>query len=180
MNEPLMSPQTKTPEGRKRVEEFLEWACARVRGLDPNHPRTIGAAGGVDGAEPWVGLQDVISCHYYKPDPRKVRKELARLGELSRRIGKPVLMSECGKPGTGQSYEMVIAQLQEAGIGWYLWELMIAKTIFNRMTGLIYPDGSCRRRASVAAVAGVPERELEGFPQKPDEEGVPLGGGKVE
>ena len=49
---------------------------------------------------------------------------------------------------------MAIQLHDEYGVGWYLFELMIGQDMWNRVHGVVYPDGTIRDPAIVAAIGG--------------------------
>lgn len=67
---------------------------------------------------------------------------------------------------------MALPVLREFGVGYTFWQVVIGRDMFNSAAGLIYPDGTVRRIEQIEAVLDAP---ADGFVEKPDEEGVPLG-----
>jgi len=49
---------------------------------------------------------------------------------------------------------MAIQLHGEYGVGWYLFELMIGSDMWNRVHGVVYPDGTVRDPSIVAAIGG--------------------------
>jgi len=58
---------------------------------------------------------------------------------------------------------MTIELSKEYGIGWYAFELMIGKDMWNRAHGIFYPDGTIRDPAIVAAILGFFRKRDEGI-----------------
>ena len=56
--------------------------------------------------------------------------------------------------------------VRDERIGFYFWELMIGKMMFRELAGLVYPDGTVRDMAAVAALLGF-QRKKDGVPLKP-------------
>ena len=69
----------------------------------------------------------------------------------------------------GQPYQDALRVLDEQKVGWFFWELMIAKTQFKAWQGLIYPDGTVRDPEAIAYISGKTPETIE-FDVKPDEE----------
>lgn len=164
MNEPVFSPGTVA---------FVKHWSARVRDIDSTHPVTVSVAGGLAFANAFADDQDVIAMHSYSFPMPMLRYQIDLMLDLGRAKGKPVIITEFGMPGSGQSYEDALGVLRETGIGWYFWELMIAATQFRNIQGVLYPDGSCRRKSTVAAIRNVDVSAVD-RPEKPDAEGVPI------
>jgi hypothetical protein len=162
MNEPALTPGT---------IPFVKHWCEVVRAMDPTHPVTVGVAGGTSLAMPFADDEDVLSMHSYSAPAVVLRYAINLMKKLGREKGKPVIITECCAPGWGQPYELVMPVLRETGIGWYVWEVTIGKNQFNAISGLLYPDGTCRSATAVAAVMGIPPTET-GFAQKSREEGI--------
>jgi hypothetical protein len=64
--------------------------------------------------------------------------------------------------------------VREEHLGYYVWEVMIARTQFAPIAGLFYPDGTVRRISHAEAVYG---GSVPGLVEKPDSEGVPINSG---
>ena len=164
MNEPMADFHHVTREDRDVIWAFVRRMAALVREADPTHPLTVGEAV-VEYLPKTADLVDVLSVHSYAATPEEFRADL----DLARRFGrdakKPVMVTECGNPGGGQSYEMALEVLAEEKIGFYVWELMIGKMQFREMAGLFYPDGTVRELGAVAALSGY-RRKTDGVPLK--------------
>ena len=82
-----------------------------------------------------------------------MRKRIRSAKEIARRYDKPLILTETGN-ARGQSYETSLLACQEEQMGWYITFLIIGR---NRMTGThgtVYPDGTIRDPAVVAALLG--------------------------
>ena len=165
MNEPMADFNHVTRAERDAIWAFVDRFCRLVKEIDPGHPITVGEAV-VEYIPKTLDRVDFISVHSYEADPRNFLKDLDLARHYGRASGKPVVVTECGNPGAGQTYEMVFEVLEAKKLGFYFWELMIEKMQFREMAGLIYPDGTTRDFAAVAALKG------QGFARK--ENGVPL------
>ena len=71
-----------------------------------------------------------------------------------------------------------IPVLEREGVGWFFWELMIAKTQFNTVQGIVYPDGTVRDAPAVAALCGTSVDDIP-FEVKPESEGVAYTKGEI-
>ena len=164
MNEPAATPLT---------INFVKHWCEVIRKMDPTHPVTVGVAGGTTMVMPYVDDEDVLSMHSYSSPAVVLKYQINMMKRLGKEKGKPVIITECCAPAWGQPYEMALPVLRETGIGWYAWELIIGKNQFNAVSGLLYPDGTCRRATAVAAVMNTTPDRVP-FKEKPDSEGIPV------
>jgi hypothetical protein len=70
-------------------------------------------------------------------------------------------------------YDMTLEICGELGLGWYVWELMIGKSLWKDIHGIVYPDGTVRDPSIVAAVRGFfRKRKGERIPSNLDKEGI--------
>jgi hypothetical protein len=152
--------------------DFVRHWLAVVRKTDPSHPTTIGVAGNAGLASLYADHEDVLGFHSYSWPSSVFRSHITNMKRLGKQKGKPILISEVGHWGSGQSYEGAIPILEEEGVGWYFWELMIAKTQFNKWQGVVYPDGAIRDAAAIAAISRTSLDKIP-FKVKPLSEGVP-------
>ena len=74
--------------------------------------------------------------------------------EFSLQIGKPAFCSEMGCPARANPYDVAIQAANESKTGYFLWELMIGKSLWNNRHGVVYPDGSVRDPSIAAAILG--------------------------
>jgi hypothetical protein len=155
MNEPMADFNHVGREERDLIWDFVRHFCRFTKELDPSHPVTVGEAV-VEYLPKTSDLVDFLSVHSYAADPDGFRADLDLARRHGREAGKPVVVTECGNPGAGQTYEMVFDVLAREGLGFYFWELMIGKMQFREMAGLVYPDGSVREPAAAAALLGFP------------------------
>ena len=163
MNEPMADFEHGTRAERDVIWEFVRHFCRFVKEIDPRHPITVGHA--VAEYIPRTSdLVDFVSLHSYSPRESWFRADIDLARRYGAEQGKPMVITECGSPGFGQPYPLVIRVAGEERVGFYLWELMIGKIMFRDSQGVIYPDGTTRDPETVAA--------LHGFPRNTD--GVPL------
>lgn len=99
-------------------------------------------------------LVDVIIFHDYSTTRTRLRGIYEMAVALGKRYNKPILNNETGCLARANPYDMAIEMAQEYGVGWYLFELMVGKDSWNRVHGLVYPDGTIRDPSAVAAVMG--------------------------
>lgn len=168
MNEPTATHLANTAAGKQQIDAFVAHACQLVKQLDNKHPITVGVA-------TWdnrdvIRLVDVLSCHSYGRGVEAFRTDLQRTRDQAAAIGKPWIVTECGNPAAGSTYEMALPVLREFGVGHTVWQLIIGRDLFRSASGLVYPDGTVRRIAEVEAVMNA---RATGFQEKPDDQGLP-------
>jgi acyl-homoserine-lactone acylase len=169
MNEPTATYLAASPEGKVLIDAFVAHYCQLVKSLDKTHSITVGVA-------TWdnrdvLDLVDVLSCHTYAIGAEAFRAEITATCNQAQAAGKPWIVSECGNPAAGSTYEMVMPVLRELNVGHTVWQLVIGRDQFRSAAGLVYPDGMVRRIPQVEAVMNAP---AHGFLEKPDAEGLPL------
>ena len=135
--------------------EFIRHFCRYVRQRDPDHDIGIGNIF-IWETEPsrTAELVDVIVFHDYSATRARLREVLETAVTLGKKYGKPVLDNEMCCLARANPYDMSIQMHEEYGIGWYLFELMIGEDGWNRVHGVVYPDGTIRDPAIVAAIGG--------------------------
>jgi hypothetical protein len=153
MNEPMADFEHVTLVERDMIWEFVRHFCRFVKQIDPQHPITVGHAA-AEYIPRTSDLVDFVSLHSYSPRESWFRADI----DLARRYGieqgKPMVITECGSPGFGQPYPLVIRVAGEERVGFYVWELMIGKIMFRDSQGVIYPDGTTRDPETVAGLLG--------------------------
>jgi len=153
MNEPMADFEHVTSAERDVIWEFVRHFCRFVKEIDPQHPITVGHA--VAEYIPRTSdLVDFVSLHSYSPRESWFRADIDLARRLGAERGKPMVITECGSPGFGQPYPLVIRVAGEERVGFYMWELMIGKIMFRDSQGVIYPDGTTRDPETVAALLG--------------------------
>ena len=85
---------------------------------------------------------------------KKVREMYDMAAALGKKYGKPVINNETGCLCRANPYDMIIELMDEYKMGYYLFELMIGKDVWNRVHGICYPDGTVRDPATVSALFG--------------------------
>lgn len=158
MNEPFTNdyhdkaPDAERPPRKAAITEFVRGQVAYVRSLDPVNAITVGHTF-PSHLETTADLVDVLCFHDYAPLRSVVEEAYRVAGELSRKTGKPMLNSETGCLGRANPYDMVLEIAERHRTGWYLFNLMI-EGYWGEIHGLIYPDGTVRDPAAIAAVMG--------------------------
>ena len=120
--------------------------------LDPITPVTIGFAFDAGTAE-MADAVDVLSFHDYLQTRGEVRATIARAKALAARTGKPIFNTELGCVGRANPYDVTLQEHMNAGVGWYIWELMITRQ-WGTVHGVFYPDGTVRDPSIAAAIMG--------------------------
>jgi len=70
-------------------------------------------------------------------------------------LNKPVLVSEFGQ---SDCYCPAAMALQDAGVGWIAWELILSHDQFGDFQGLLYANGTARSTAEVACLKALARR----------------------
>ncbi|MBQ8345719.1 MAG: hypothetical protein IJY42_05600, partial [Clostridia bacterium] len=104
---------------------------------------------------------DVISFHDYSADRNGIQAVYDANLALGTRYGKAVVISEMGCPPRGNLYDVAIEIANRNQTGYFLWELMIGKSFWNHIHGVVYPDGTIRDTALVAALYGCFQNRTE-------------------
>lgn len=138
--------------------------------LDPNTPVTIGFAF-VPGMEELADSVDVLSFHDYMQNRATIRANIQRAKQFAAKVGKPLFNTEIGCVGRANPYDVTIQEHNNAGVGWYIWELMMTRQ-WGTVHGVFYPDGTVRDPSIAAAVLGLfRNRGPEIIPEDVDREG---------
>ena len=158
MNEPEMNDyyrKASPEEQEKRNDEiagFVRHFITYVKKIDPVNAVTVGH---------WLpkfcentsDLVDVISFHDYLETRSRVEKSYAIAEEYSKKYNKPLINSELCCIGRSNPYDMAIQIADEHNVGWYVFNLIISG-YWGEIHGLVYPDGTIRDPASIAAIYG--------------------------
>jgi hypothetical protein len=97
---------------------------------------------------------DILSYHDYSPTVAEIDGYIDAAKAFSAKAHKPVLQTEMGCVGRGNPYDVALREYHKAGIGFYIWELMITKG-WGDIHGVFYPDGTVRDPAIPAAIMGI-------------------------
>ena len=177
MNEPLITSwvMEETPEREERkgtIWNFVHHFCGVMKELDSGHPITVGVANVATLAhvETYV---DVLSYHDYLPTRAAIRAQIDDGIRVAKANQKPIFISELACLARANPYDVTLEICQEAGIGWYLWELMIGVSRWRDIHGVVYPDGTVRDPSIVAAIKGFFRRRgPDMIPPAVDKEGA--------
>ena len=140
---------------QEKTWEFVRHFCRYIKEKDPDHDIGVGNIF-IWETEPsrTAELVDVIVFHDYSATRARLREVLETALELGKKYGKPVVDNEMCCLARANPYDMAIELHNEYGVGWYLFELMIGQDMWNRVHGVVYPDGTVRDPSIVAAIAG--------------------------
>ncbi len=177
MNEPLITSwvMEDTPERDERkgtIWNFVHHFCGVMKKLDSAHPITVGVANVATLAQVEAHV-DVLSYHDYLPTRAAIRAQIDDGLRVAEANQKPIFISELACLARANPYDVTLEICQEAGIGWYLWELMIGKSRWRDIHGVVYPDGTVRDPSIVAAIQGFFRRRgPDMIPPDVDKEGA--------
>ncbi len=134
-------------------DEFVRHFAQLLRELDPQTPTTVGAMRYED-MKRYSDVLSVLSFHDYSPTRADMASVISGAKAAAEKLHKPLLLTETGCLGRANPYDMTLQAYSQAGIGWYIWELMISQSHWGRIHGVVYPDGTVRDPAIVAALMG--------------------------
>jgi hypothetical protein len=139
--------------------------------LDPVTPVTIGAAYSPNMIE--MGeAQDVLSFHNYLSTRGAIRADIEKAKAYAAKVNKPLINTEIGCIARANPYDIVLEEHMKAGVGWYIWELMVTHS-WGTVHGVFHPNGTIRDPAIVAALFGMFRNRAEDrMPAVPDREGA--------
>lgn len=149
-NEPDIISEPK--EFMRHRMEIARYMAGVFRELDPRTPVTIGCAY-VPCMEELADAVDVLSFHDYSPTTHEIRDNMAAARQFAARAGKPVFNTEIGCIARANPYDLTLQEHMKAGMGWYIWELMIAQH-WGDVHGVFYADGTVRDPSIAAALLG--------------------------
>jgi hypothetical protein len=148
------------PHNKLRTAEELKVRLDSVRymagvfhELDQKTPVTVGAAF-VGGMEQLADCVDVLSFHDYRGTRAEIRANIERAKQFAAKVGKPVFNTEIGCVARANPYDVALQEHMRAGVGWYIWELMITKSQWGPVHGVFYADGTVRDPSIAAAILG--------------------------
>jgi len=135
-----------------KIWKFVRHFCQYVKALDPVNAITVGNWLAVD-MESSADLVDVLSYHDYSPTLAGVRQAAELALSVGRKYDKPVINNETCCIARSNPYDTVIQVMDELGIPWYVFNLMI-EGYWKDVHGIFYPDGTVRDPAIAAAIVG--------------------------
>jgi hypothetical protein len=167
-------PATPTARVQSRIAMARRMASV-FRKLDGHTPITIGCAFEPT-MEECADDVDVLVFHNYLRTRGSIRANLERAKQFAASVGKQVIDDEMGCLGRANPYDVTIQEHMQAGIGWYIWELMIVRDPNGRgwgdIHGVFYPDGTIRDPSVPMAVMGIFRNRGEDIVlEEPDREG---------
>lgn len=158
INEPMCNDYIRHCVGEeyeKRFEELSRYVrrlCGIIRRLDPEGCMTVGHEQ-VRHCKSSNDLVDVISFHDYLSTRKEIEGALIEAESFSKQYGKPILNTETGCVGRANPYEVELEILTRHKVGWYLFNL-VSEGFWGDIHGLVYPDGTIRDPAVIAALFG--------------------------
>jgi hypothetical protein len=96
----------------------------------------------------------VLSFHDYRGTRAEIRANIERARQFAAKVGKPVFNTEIGCVARANPYDVALEEHMRAGVGWYIWELMITKSQWGPVHGVFYADGTVRDPSIPAAILG--------------------------
>ncbi|HPU55568.1 MAG TPA: hypothetical protein PLH97_04730 [Verrucomicrobiota bacterium] len=154
-NEPDYPPDQ--PERTAARLAFAKHMAAVFRRLDGQTPVTIGFAY-EHVMEQYADDVDVLVFHDYQQTREAVRSNIEKARQTSIRVRKQVINDEMGCICRANPYDMTIQEHMDAGMGFYLWELMIVwngERGWGDVHGIFYPDGTIRDPSIPMALMGI-------------------------
>ncbi len=135
------------------LRRYVRRLCGIVRSLDPVNCITVGHEQ-VKHCESSADLVDVISYHDYLTTRADIEGAIINAEKLSAENGnKPILNTETGCVGRANPYDIEIEMAAKHNVGWYLFNL-VSEGFWGDIHGLVYPDGTIRDPAVIAALFG--------------------------
>jgi len=145
-------PKTPQQQVRKRIA-LAKYMAGVFHELDPNTPVTVGTAF-IPAMEELADDVDVLSWHDYSATRGEIRANIEEAKAFAAKVGKPIFNTEIGAVARANPYDVALEEFMNAGMGWYIWELMIVPQGWGRVQGVFYPDGTVRDPTIVAALLG--------------------------
>lgn len=167
-NEPDVRPNP--PEYKAHRMEIAKYMAGVLRELDGRVPVTVGCAY-VPCMEEMASSEDVLSFHDYSPTRAEILQHMQEARRFAAQVGKPVFTTEMACIARANPYDVELQEHMQTGMGWYIWELMIARH-WGNVHGVFYADGSVRDPSIPAAILGFfRNRGANIVLEEPDREG---------
>jgi hypothetical protein len=145
--------------------------ASMFRELDKVTPVIIGSTVETEMEATGSDVVDVLCFHDYSSNRATIRTNIERAKAYAAKENKQVMNGEIGCIARANPYDVILEEYMKAGMGWYMWELMITHQ-WGRVHGIFYPDGTVRDPSIVASVLGFfRNRGREILPEVPDAEG---------
>jgi hypothetical protein len=145
---PEAMPNTNQPQ-RIAVAKFMATAFHE---FDHHTPVTIGCLFLTCTMET-AGFVDVLSYHDYSQTRAQIVADIVRGQKFAATVHKPLINTEMACVGRANPYDIEIEEHNKAHMGWFVWELMVAR-YWGNVHGIFYPNGTIRDPSIVAAVMG--------------------------
>jgi hypothetical protein len=141
------------------------------RELDKVTPITIGSTTEPEMEATGSDLVDVLCFHDYSATRAQIRTHIEHAKLYAAKQGKQVMNTEIGCIARSNPYDVTLEEYMKAGVGWYIWELMITNQ-WGTVHGVFYGDGTVRDPSIVAALMGFfRNRGTDTIPEVVDHEG---------
>lgn len=176
-NEPTMTTYVDSYSGEERraheeeIWRFVRHYCDYFHRNDPEHLLTVGVAF-AEQLEVIGDACDVLSFHDYSPSRIAIDRVYREALSFSAAMKKPLFCSELCCTARANPYDVAIQAATEHEVGYFLWELMVGESFWNDRHGIVYPDGSIRDSAAVAAILGFFRNRGPGKPINLNAEGI--------
>lgn len=159
MNEPYCNDFIRNCEDislrNERMEQLIALVrrmCGIIRKLDPDGILTVGHEF-ISNCPTTNDLVDVISFHDYLKTRAEIEAVYIEAERQCEETGKPIINTETGCIGRSNPYDVELEICESHNVGWYLFNL-VAEGFWGDIHGIIYPDGTVRDPAIVAAIMG--------------------------
>ena len=176
INEPMCndymnkSLEEEKKERFEKLSKYVRRLCNIIRSLDSENCITVGHEQ-IWHCESSVDLVDIISYHDYLSTRKAIEGVILDAKSLGNKWEKPILNTETGCVGRANPYEIEIELAEKHKVGWYLFNL-VSEGFWGDIHGLVYPDGTIRDPAVIAALFGFfRNRSEERIPVNPNKEG---------
>lgn len=159
MNEPTSNvsiwyaSEEEKPTRTQKLWGFVQHFCDVIKQADENCQITCGVAE-IEEIPLLAEKLDVISFHDYSPDRMAITTTVEQVKDYGKHYGKPILCTELGCLARSNPYDMCIERYTALGVGFVIWELMIGRSMWHDIHGVVYPDGTVRDPSIAAALLG--------------------------
>lgn len=152
--------------------ENCKYMSKPFHNLDHKTPVTIGM-NFISGTMALADYVDVLQFHDYSRTREGIRENISRIKEFAAEVGKPLIDGEIGCIARANPYDVTLEEHMNAGVGWYIWELMIVRGGWGNVHGVFYEDGTVRDPSIAAAIMGwFRNRDKNILLSVPDREGT--------
>lgn len=156
--------------GNARIA-FARHMAQVFRDLDKVTAITVGSTTEPEMEATGSDLVDVLCFHDYSSTRSAIKANIEKAKAYAAKEGKQVMNTEIGCIARSNPYDVTLEEYMKAGMGWYIWELMITGQ-WGTVHGVLYADGTVRDPTIVAALMGFfRNRGPNVVPEVPDREG---------